>query len=351
MKRSISQGLDYSNPHRVPNYKVTETLARRLGKDYLRLLEAFKSRQDGDGWLINHVHKWAAECLMSGGALSIVTTNFDDCIERALSAAGANSYLLTGDHRQDGLEIERLLQSTSKRLILIISGPKACHFAQNMLPRLGKSVGFLYKLHGSCYAPDSCIDTRLQRQQGLPAYSVDILDFLLARSVFFIVGFSGGDLNDNTDYLRMIHNKRQAKLVWLQYRGDSIEPGVKKLLDAMKDDTSVGQGASRAILRRVHGSITGQRVRWNEEPSEFKQHVVEWCRGLGISWCKLVVLDLLELCGQREAQREKLRRLGFVKSHRQDWNDIVELVKKSPVEVQQVSWRRPEILKMKSKPC
>ncbi|KAM0715007.1 hypothetical protein Q7P37_009472 [Cladosporium fusiforme] len=336
LRQSVAQALDYSNAHRVPNYKVTETLARRLGKDYLRLLEAFKSRQDGDGWLINHVHRWAAECLMTGDALSIVTTNFDDCIERALSAAGANSYLLTGDHRQDGVEIERLLRLTTKRLILIISGPRACHFAQNMLPRLGKSVGFLYKLHGSCYAPDSCIDTRLQRQQGLPAYSVDILDYLLAKSVFFIVGFSGGDLNDNTDYLRMIHNKRQAQLVWLQFRGDQIEPGVRNLLDATKEKAGGAPGESRAILRCLHGYITGQRIRWNEEPSEFKEHVVEWCRGLGTSWCKLVVLDLLELCGQRYAQTESLQRLGFVKSHRQDWNDIVEVVEKSPAEKQQL---------------
>lgn len=278
---------------------------------------------------------------MSGDALSIVTTNFDDCIERALSAAGAKAYLLTGEHRQDGVEIERLLQSTSKRLILIISGPKACHFAQNMLPQLGKSVGFLYKLHGSCYAPESCIDTRLQRQQGLPAYSVDILDYLLAKSVFFIVGFSGGDLNDNTDYLRMIHNKRQAQLVWLQYRGDQIEPGVRKLLEATKDETSDGPGARRAVLRCLHGSIIGERVRWDEEPSEFKEHVVSWCRSLGVSWCRLVVLDLLELCGQREAQLEQLHRLGYVESYRQDWNDVVELVEKSPAEDEQVRRRTP----------
>jgi hypothetical protein len=334
--QSIAQALDNSNPHRVPNYRVTEILARRLGKDYLRLLEAFKSRKTVDGWLINHVHKWAAECLMNGDAYSIVTTNFDDCIETALSSAGAKTYLLTGDYREDGVEIERLLQSTTKRLILIVSGPRACAFAQKMLPQLGKPLGFLYKLHGSCYAPNSCIDTRLQRQQGLPAYSVDILDYLLARSVFFIVGFSGGDLNDNTDYLRMIHNKRQAQLVWLQFRGGQIEPGVRQLLEATKDEISDGTDARRVTLRCLHGSITGQRVRWNEKPSEFKEHIVKWCHSLGVPWCKLVVLDLLELCGQREAQRERLRTLGFVESCRQDWNDVVELVQKSPAESEQV---------------
>lgn len=316
----------------MPNYKFTETVARRLGKDYLRLLRAFATRREGNEWVINHVHRWAAECLMSTSVVAIVTTNFDDCIEKALANASANAYLLTGNPHQDGAEITERLRTNSKRLILIVNGPRACRFAQSLLPQVGKSISFLFKLHGSCYTPETCIDTRLQRQQGLPSYAVDILDHLLVRSVFFVLCFSGGDLNDNTDYLRMVHNRKHARLVWLQRINEQIEPGVAALARQLSAEDEATEG-----LCVMHGLMRGTQVRWDDEPYDFKTSITEWCQGLGSAWCKLMVLDLIELCGQTAAQSQALDRIGFVGSKRQDWNLVVERELLRSEEQQQVS--------------
>jgi hypothetical protein len=319
LKQSIAHALGRDNPARVPNYKFTETIARRLGKEYLRLLKAFRAQRTGNEWVVNHVHRWAAESLMDGSVACIVTTNFDDCIERALENAGANAYLLTGDPYIDGAAIVERMGPSSGRLILIVNGPRACDFAQNMLPQVGKLVSILFKLHGSCYAPETCIDTRLQRQQGLPSYTVNILDHLLVRTVFYILCFSGGDLNDNTDYLRMIHNKKHVRLVWLQPADAVLEPGVAALSEQLATDGDASEG-----LCVLHGLMRGEKVRWNDEVNAFKQCVVDWCREVGPTWCKLVVLGLMELCSATDSQRPMLERLGFTDSQRQDWNAVVE---------------------------
>ena len=319
---------------RVPNYKVTEVIARRLGKDYLRLLKAFEAQEVESKWLVNHAHEWAAECLISGKSAAVVTTNFDDCIEKALVNAGANLCQLTGDPYFDGDEIVNHMATGSGQLIVVVSGPEACIFAQTLLPQLGGRISFLFKLHGSCYVPESCIDTRLQRQQGLPSYAIDILDNLLARSVFFVVGFSGGDLNDNTDYLRMLHNKREARLIWLQMDLDDIESGVRNLDTALQTETDTTHGI--CFLR---GMMPGEQVKWNEEPSAFKIAVEHWADGLGRPWCKLVVLDLIELCNGTASLTPELEKLGFRGSRRQDWNSVVEEELLGAVDQEQVRYR------------
>ncbi|KAF2469749.1 uncharacterized protein BDR25DRAFT_356007 [Lindgomyces ingoldianus] len=315
----IAEALNWKNPRRVPNYKVTEIIARRLGKDYLRLLKAFETQKKGDIWLVNHVHRWAAQCLMDGSAAAVVTTNFDDCLEKALRNAQANTYTLTNNFHIDSDAIVNRLGETSDKLIIVVSGPEACRFAQTLLPQLGGNISFLFKLHGSCYMPDTCIDTRLQRQQGLPSYAVDILDSLLIKSTFFVVGFSGGDLNDNTDYLRMVHNKREGRLVWLQVDLDKMEPGLQALLKSVPTEEHTSEG-----LCLLQGSIPGERVKGNENPTDFSNFVATWSGNLGSSWCKLVVLDLIELCHGTESEKVPLSRLGFVDGTRQDWNRVLE---------------------------
>lgn len=256
---------------------------------------------------------------MDGSAAAVVTTNFDDCIERALEKAEANVYQLTGDRHVDGPQIVERIRNTTQRLVLVVSGPKSCQFAQALLPQLGKMVSLLFKLHGSCYMPETCIDTRLQRRQGLPSYAVDILDTLLVGSVFFLVCFSGCDLNDNTDYLRMVHNRNAARLVWLQRPGDQVETGVKALCGVLQTADTADHG-----LCLLHGSMCGEQVEWNAEPSEFANEVFNWSNSLGSSWCKLVVLDLIELCDGASTQGPMLEKLGFSGSQRQDWNSVLE---------------------------
>ena len=48
----------------VQNPMITEIIARRLGKHYLYLLEAFAAQKiHNGGWAVNDVHKWAANAL------------------------------------------------------------------------------------------------------------------------------------------------------------------------------------------------------------------------------------------------------------------------------------------------
>jgi SIR2-like domain len=305
----------------VPNYKVTEIMARRLGKDYFDLLKAFEAQEtqkSSGSWLVNDAHRWAARCLMEGSTSAIVTTNFDDCFEKALREANANMYWLTGDPHVDSDEIIERMKTDSRKLILVVNGLEACRFAQTMLPQLGGTILFLFKLHGSCYMPDSCIDTRLQRQQGLPSYSVDILDNLLLQSVFFVVCYSGGDMNDNTDYLRMVHNRRYARLVLLQKNMNKMEPGLRELSKLLNTQIDAPEG-----LCLIQGSIVGDLLQGDGVEPDFKETVAKWSQSLGNSWCKLVVLDLIELCGATVPLTPALEKLGFSDSTQQDWNNVL----------------------------
>ena len=164
----------------VPNYLITEIVSRRLGLQYLDLLKAFEAQplpdDSGSSWAINNVHRWAANCLVTGEVAAIVTTNFDNYLEKALEARNAMLYQVTGDVHQDGAAIFKHLPlvSSTQKLVLIVNGPKAFAFIRSLMPHLGGGkITFLFKLHGSCYDPPTCIDTRLQRSQGLPSYSTD----------------------------------------------------------------------------------------------------------------------------------------------------------------------------------
>jgi hypothetical protein len=126
-------------------------------------------------------------------------------------------------------------------------------------------------------------------------------------------------LNDNTDYLRMIHNKRYARLVWLLADAGKIEPGLDALSKSVPTETNVSEG-----LCLLEGRILGPQVSWDDEPTDFNQFVTAWSESLGSSWCKLTVLDLIELCGGTLSQTPVLQRLGFSDGTRQDWNTVLE---------------------------
>ncbi len=166
--------------NKVPNYMVTEIFARLLEKQYLYLLEAFAARKTPSGrWAVNHVHKWAANCLVDGSVAAIMTTSFDDYLEKALEEIRAPYYQTMGNPHTNRPEILQRLATTSEsqKLVLIVNGRNAFVFVRSLMPQLGRGkMTFLFKLHGSCYEPASCVDTRLQRAQGLPSHLTDVID-------------------------------------------------------------------------------------------------------------------------------------------------------------------------------
>jgi hypothetical protein len=323
--------MDYFNTvsqtNKVPNYMITEIIARRFGKQYLSLLEAFSAQKSADeSWAVNHVHRWAAQCLASGSVAAIMTTNFDDYLEKAIEDTGAPFYRVTGNHHIDGPAISAHLRtkSTNMRLVLVVDGANAFSFVRSLMPQLGAGkMTFLFKLHGSCYEHESCIDTRLQRAQGLPSYLTDVIDTLLQRSVWFVAGFSGSDMNDNLDYLRLLSNKPHARVVWLHFPGGHVEEALKKLMETM--DQSLGSANGLALL---HGCFSGERTGAGDEFPLFDQKVKAWASNFGSDWCRLIILDLIALFRTHTGQPEDSGLLNLFKRRykdpRQDWNEILE---------------------------
>ncbi|KAI9774260.1 MAG: hypothetical protein M1840_004154 [Geoglossum simile] len=275
----------------LQNYEVTETIARRQGTEYLDLLRAFSAQKQDGIWAANGAHRWVARSLREGKVAAVITTNFDDYIERAL---------------------ESLL---------------------SMAPQLGGGkMTFLFKIHGSCYEPETCIDTRLQRSQGLPSYTVDILDTLLQRTLWFVTAFSGGDMNDNADYLRIVSNKSHARVVWLHYPGSYKEKGLRLIQDVLDTAPESPQG-----LCVLEGVIHGERVSEGDDFPPFRITVEDWAGGLGPEWCKLTVIDLIRVIQARGGAKlcgKSLKELNFGESPRQDWNQVLQRMDKGVHEKQ-----------------
>lgn len=95
-----------------------------------------------------------------------MTTNFDDYLGKALEDTNAPYYQIMRSHHIDGPEILDRLHHTSvsRKLVLIVNGRNAFSFVRSLMPQFGRGkMTFVFKLHGSYYEPESCIDTRLQR--------------------------------------------------------------------------------------------------------------------------------------------------------------------------------------------
>ncbi|KAK7885374.1 hypothetical protein LTR67_010552 [Exophiala xenobiotica] len=329
MASTVPEGLQAYLQHAksmVPNYLVTDVISRRLGQEYLQVLDAFKAETLDDGSVAtNEIHRWTARCLSSGEVAAVMTTNFDDYLEEALRALRSNHYKITGDPHLDGTEISARLPlvTTTQKLVLIVNGAKSFAFVRTLMPQLGNGrMTFLFKLHGSCYDPSSCIDTRLQRAQGLPSFATDVLDTLLSRTTWVVAGFSGSDMNDNLDYLRFLSNKRKASIVWIAYPGGAFESSVPRLTAKLDqaEDSPLG-------LRVLHGAFLGDKTSETGRSPRFEQKIVRWTEGLGKSWCKLLIVDIVSLFEEksgRKAEPELLQALNQGISPRQDWNTILE---------------------------
>lgn len=292
----------------------------------MNLLEAFEAQKSEDGrWAVNDVHKWAAEGLIHGKFAAVMTTNFDDYLERAIQVAGGSSYQITGNPHIDGEEITSRVQSPERVgcVVLVVNGAKAFSFVRSMMPQIGMGkLAFLFKLHGSCYEPETCIDTRLQRSQGLPSYLIDVLDTLLERALWFVAGFSGSDMNDNLDYLRIISNKKHARLVWLHFPGGYVEEALRKLQSTFKETSDLSGG-----LCLLPGYFVGSRTSSEDKFPDFDTKVKNWSRNLGPEWCRLVLIDLLLFVERHSGQKVDpglLKALNDGEIPRQDWNKILE---------------------------
>lgn len=179
-----------------PDYQA-QRMAERAGIRYFELLSAV----DSETW--NAVQYYAALLARTGIIKAVVTTNFDRHFERAFEAAGVAYtpyYDVAGFHA--------LAAGTAPGTVPII------------------------KIHGSCEAPASMIDTRQQRLQGRAQALQQVLNGLVQQYHFVFGGFSGADFDEDRHYLGFWDAATAAKgFTYLYLPGGQVRPSMQALIE------------------------------------------------------------------------------------------------------------------------
>ncbi|KAJ1561554.1 hypothetical protein HK096_004251, partial [Nowakowskiella sp. JEL0078] len=260
----------------LPEYKVTEILARRLGQNYLSVLRSFSQVSP------NPIHEWAAAKLMDGTFPALMTTNFDRAIEIATIQLGGNVLFLTGNEPvdRDALEQFSSVVSLENRGLIVVGSFDAFYIARQLLPLMGvSSYSFLFKIHGDAGNPKSCVDTELQRTQGFPSQVTATLTAVIHQFSLFFMGYSGTDMSSNLNYLRLDSERDLARVFWLVREGD--KPPV---YSEMRPD----------VVQLVSGSFRGN-IEWGKLNPDILERFKAWAdKEIGAFWTCLVLADLAD---------------------------------------------------------
>ncbi|MEM8485354.1 MAG: tetratricopeptide repeat protein [Bacteroidota bacterium] len=182
------------NSRRFPPEFQAELITKHFGDRYFEVLSCL------DGNTPNAVHLAIAELAKAGHVSAVITTNFDQVLEAAFSQVDA---------------------------------PVDVHFSKQHFEALATSLDSafeqpacqLLKLHGSVADHHTLVDTLAQRMRGLPLSVITCIDHLLSRYHWLFMGFSGGDLEGNPDYLRLRPMTEQAAgFTWLVRDASTTEP-------------------------------------------------------------------------------------------------------------------------------
>jgi hypothetical protein len=161
--------------------------------DYFRVLQIL------DFDVRNGCHEAIAA---TGHLRAVITTNFDRLIELALEAHGT---------------------------------PHETFFTEKHFETLANrppGVVPIIKVHGSVQSPKSMVDTLRQRLQGRPAPLQPALAALFANHAVLTVGFSGGDLSYEPEYLGLRAGAPRSSLFAVMKRpGDKLNPALSDLLE------------------------------------------------------------------------------------------------------------------------
>lgn len=256
-------------------YDVTDIFVRRLGSSYMKVTGTFIGHKP------NSFHKWVAEKLVEGKFPAIATTNFDCSIEDALQEMGIKLIELTGDAQEDRQLFDTTRPKNGEVVGVIVSNFDAFAVLGGLMSMIGrKSHFFILKVHGCAKHSRSCVDTAAQRAQGLPWSVSNVLSSILQRFPMFFMGFGGGDLDRDMNYLRLRSERDSARVYWLFRPGDT-EPSVFDLLR-----TNLGSKFN-IVYSQIPGKITGQNPLLAEK-------MAAWAKGFGPFWTRLCLIDLAE---------------------------------------------------------
>jgi hypothetical protein len=153
------------------------------------------------------VHASLAELARRGRLAAIITTNFDQLIEQALTARGQQF---------------RVYHDAAGFATLAAADP-------GPLP--------VIKIHGSIEDTASLVDTLRQRVVGRPPHLQTSITELLRRHPWLFVGFSGADFSYDPHYLGILDAAQEAQgFVFLVRPGTEVQPGVRQIADAYGPD-------------------------------------------------------------------------------------------------------------------
>lgn len=161
-----------------------------------------------------------AELVKAGKCRAIVTTNFDLCLEAALTNSGLTPVVWKEDSEFDlGTVAAKFQEDNDNNSCLVL------------------------KLHGCASTATTVVDTLSQRSLGLGDNITDCLNELLVQGHWLFLGYSGADLAAAPNYLCLRHQLEVARgWTWLVRQGWDPLPAVSKLQEEYGDKAAIDFG-------------------------------------------------------------------------------------------------------------
>jgi tetratricopeptide (TPR) repeat protein len=166
------------------------------GESYFPILEVLDSEQT------NAHHRAIAELARRGACRALVTTNFDQLLERALQEVGVpyDAFVAPDDYRRDP-----------------------------------KTECAIYKIHGSVASAMTLVDTVTQKLRGLSFPVRARLADLFQSHHVLVIGFSGADLVFGADYLALSALKgSDGGITWIVEPGRTLNPRAEALVRELR---------------------------------------------------------------------------------------------------------------------
>jgi tetratricopeptide (TPR) repeat protein len=264
-----------------PDY-VAEKIVHSLGHEYFEVLRCVDSDRP------NANHLALAELAAAGKLRAIVTTNFDRAIEAAFAARG-----IALDVRADGAATGELLARWTG-------------FEQRGLPCQ------LIKLHGTADRPDTIIDTLAQRARGPAPQFLEAVARLMAFGELGVFGFSGVDLETQSDYLGLKSASATGRgLSWFVQTGKEPRKGVTKLITAWRGKADWLHGdLPRTLVELLDGVAPLEPAKSAAKPVEVAPFAAAWAERVAPARATCIVAELLDTAQSPEPARELLDALA-----------------------------------------
>ncbi|MEO8434319.1 MAG: tetratricopeptide repeat protein [Pyrinomonadaceae bacterium] len=267
-----------------PEYQA-QVLAELLHKRYFEVLRYLDSEHANP----NHLAiAWLARL---GCVRAIITTNFDRVIETAFAAVDA--------------PLERHFQ------------PDHFHALAADLARFDKPdlPCQLLKLHGSVDDPGTLIDTLAQRKRGFPLPVMTCVQHLLRSGHWLFLGFSGLDLEAESNYLNLLPEAETAQgFTWFVREKSKPLPAVINLKERYGDRGEFVEGELPNWLLDFVSFISPEPRPWIEQylaqdtapdleskTSALEQGAKAWAEKLPQSMCAISLAFLVSACAEPHA--------------------------------------------------